>query len=317
MEDAKKRGPSTPLDLSGVQSRPLAECRHLVRLEDFARPVDLDASAAEFLDSLPRILAGNRLRDLATAMARAHRESRSIIFAMGGHVVKVGMSPLIIDLMQRGLISALAVNGSFAIHDMEIALIGRTSERIEEVLPEGLFGMARETAEGFARAAAAAARDGSGLGAALGNEVKDAPHHGASVLAAAVRHEVPITVHVAIGTDTVHMHPGLSGADLGEASLTDFRILAGAARRLAGGVWVNVGSAVILPEVFLKVVSVLRNLGEDMDGITAADLDFVRHYRPEVNVMSRPASKGISLTGHHEILLPLLRLALLKELEST
>lgn len=310
----QKRKRTLPLDLGGVRARPLADCEHLVRVEDFAGLVEPTASVGEFLDSLPRFLGASRLRDLASAIARASKGGRSVIFALGGHVVKVGVGPLLIDLMERGVITGIAGNGAFAIHDAEIALVGGTSEKVEDVLPGGSFGMARETADLFARAAAESAREGSGFGRALGEAVLDAPQAASSVLAAGARLGVPITIHVAIGTDTVHMHPGLSGAELGEASLTDFRILASAARGLPGGVWVNVGSAVILPEVFLKVVGVLRNLGEPMEEITAADLDFIRHYRPEVNVLSRPAQRGIALTGHHEILLPLLRLAILKEL---
>jgi hypothetical protein len=235
-----------------------------------------------------------------------------VIFGLGGHVAKVGVAPLIVDLLERGAITAVAVNGAFAIHDVEIALIGRTSERVEDVLPDGSFGMARETGEIFAAASRDAARSRTGLGRRLGEALREAPHADRSVLAAGVRLGLPVTVHVALGTDTVHIHPGASGADIGEASLTDFRILASAARSTR--VWVNVGSAVILPEVFLKIVGLLRNLGTPLDDLTAADIDFVRQYRPEVNVLRRPAREGISLTGHHEIILPLLRLAIIGEM---
>ena len=311
-DDHPKRRPG-PIDLGGIRSRPLAESEHLVRVEAFAKNVGPSDSAAAFLDSLPTILGANRLRELARAIVQARGEERAVIFALGGHVVKVGVGPIIIDLMDRGVITAIAVNGAFAIHDLEIALVGGTSEKVEDVLPKGTFGMARETAETFSKATREGARDGTGLGHALGEILLDAPYAGASVLAAGARLGIPVTVHVAIGTDTVHMHASISGAELGETSLTDFRILAGASRGLSRGVWVNVGSAVILPEVFLKVVGALRNLGEAMDEITAANLDFIRHYRPEVNVLSRPARKGISITGHHEIMIPLLRLAILKE----
>lgn len=307
---------ASPLDIGGIRTRPLAECEHLVRAEAFARAVDPSASAGDLLDSLPRILGAERLRELAGAIARARKDGRAVIFACGGHVVKVGIGPIIIDLMERGVITAIAANGAFAIHDLEVALVGSTSEKVEERLADGSFGMARETADLFARASKEAAREGTGLGASLGEAVRSAPHAGVSVLAAGVRLGIPITIHVAIGTDTVHMHPDLSGADLGEASLADFRRLAEAARGLDRGVWVNVGSAVVLPEVFLKVVGLLRNLGEPMGDVTAADIDFIRHYRPEVNVLGRPARRGISLTGHHEILLPILRLAILREMGS-
>ena len=310
-----KKGWPAPLGLEGVRSRPLAECDHLVHAADFGRAAALDESAAAIIDAFPRILAGERLRDLARGIAAAHRAGRAVIFALGGHVVKVGVTPMIIDLMERGIIRAIAVNGAFAIHDAEIALAGSTSERVEEVLPDGRFGMATETAELFGRAAKEGAERETGLGRALAEAVARSPHAGSSVLGAAARLGVPITVHVAIGTDTVHMHPGVSGAAIGEASMIDFRIIAAAARSL--GVWVNVGSAVILPEVFLKVVALLRNLGEPLEDVLAADLDFERHYRPETNVLRRPASKGIALTGHHEILVPLLRLAILREIAGT
>ena len=303
-----------PLGLGEVRARPLAEIDHLVRVEDFAWPTALTDSAAELLRSLPRILGGESLRELGRAIADAHRDGRGVAFALGGHVVKVGVTPIIIDLMERGVIGAIACNGAFAIHDAEIALVGRTSEKVEDVFPDGRFGMARETAELFVRASAEAVEAGMGLGRALAGGVADAPFADRSVLAAARRIGVPVTVHLALGTDTVHMHPEVSGAHLGEASLTDFRVLAAACRGL--GVWVNVGSAVVLPEVFLKVVTVLRNLGEPMDDITTADLDFIRHYRPAVNVLRRPARRGIALTGHHEILVPLLRLAILEAMES-
>jgi hypothetical protein len=310
-ESSERKPWPDPLDLGGVRSRSLGECRHIVHIEDFATAADPDGTAAAFLESLPRILGAERLRDLARDMVKARRDDRGVVLALGGHVAKVGVGPLVVDLMERGVVTAIAANGAFAIHDLEIALGGSTSEDVDEVLKDGTFGMARETADAFDSASRRASGEGTGLGRCLGEALAEAPHGASSVLASGARLRVPVTVHLAIGTDTVHMHPGISGAHLGESTLNDFRILASAARAL--GVWVNVGSAVILPEVFLKIVGVLRNLGEPMDDITAADLDFIRHYRPGVNVLRRPASKGIALTGHHEILLPLLRLAILME----
>jgi hypothetical protein len=248
---------------------------------------------------------------------------------MGAHVVKAGCGPLVIDLIERGIVTAVAVNGAFAIHDYEIALVGATSERVDVTIRDGSFGWARETGEALARAARRAVETGQGLGRAFGLEVLEGPaeappaargplpNAAASVLAACARARIPCGVFVAVGTDTVHMHPAISGADLGAASHLDFRIMAGVASDLEGGVWANIGSAVILPEVFLKVVSIARNLGNALDDVTAANLDMLSHYRASANVISRPVKRGISLLGQHEILLPLLRVAILDRLEKT
>jgi len=305
-----------PLDLSTTRAIPVASRENLCERSAFRLPAPEDASVSDFLDSLPDFLGARALRDLSASMARSHRQGAHLVWALGGHVVKVGCGPLLIDLMERGLVSALAVNGAFAIHDYEIALQGATSERVDVSIRDGSFGWARETAQAFARACRAGARKEVGLGRAMAREAEDLPHADVSVLAASARLEVPISIHVAVGTDTVHMHPELSAADLGVASHLDFRLAARVVSELAGGVWLNVGSAVVMPEVFLKLVSIARNLGHPLDDVVAANLDMQRHYRTGANVIGRPVARGIEVLGHHEINLPLLRHALLADLRA-
>ena len=305
-----------PLDLGLVQTISIGTREHKVRREDFARPVEPSVSAVDFLDSLPNILGASRLRELATSMARARREGRRVLVGIGGHVIKVGLGPLLADMIDRGLVTDLAMNGSGAIHDLEIAMLGKTSEHVHETISDGRFGMVGETAEVFARVFAAGA-DGRGAGRALAEELEEGayPYREDSLAFRAVRAGATLTVHVAVGTDTVHAVPGASGAAIGEASHLDFRRLAAVIAGLDGGVYINLGSAVVLPEVFLKAVSVARNLGYPVEGVTAANMDMVQHYRPRVNVLQRPVARGIELTGHHEIMLPLLRLEALRRLE--
>ncbi len=305
-----------PIDLSRLKRHSLAERANLVAAADFARVVGLESTVGEFLDSLPDIHAGKRLKDLARAIAAARRAGSEVILGLGPHVLKCGLSPLVIDLMETRVVTAVAMNGAGAIHDFEIAAIGATSEDVGRALRDGSFGMARETAEFFAAACRDAAAGGTGLGAAMGLRIRDArpPHEGKSVLAAGSRLGLEVTVHVAIGTDTVHMHPEIDGAALGAASLEDFRAFCRVVARSRGGVYANVGSAVLLPEVFLKALTVAKNLGADLSGLTTANLDQIQHYRPRVNVLERPGDAGIALTGHHEILLPLLRVAILREM---
>jgi hypothetical protein len=233
---------------------------------------------------------------------------------MGGHIVKVGCGPIVVDLIERGIVSALCVNGAFAIHDYEIALQGATSEVVERTIRDGTFGWAQEPADAFAQACTRGAREGIGLGRALAEAAQKLPHAQHSMLAACARAGIPLTVHVGLGTDTVHMHAAFSGADAGEASHVDFRIAAAIATELEGGTWINVGSAVVMPEVFLKLVSIARNLGHPLEDVVAANLDMQRHYRTDANVIGRPVSRGIEILGHHEINLPLLRMAILREL---
>lgn len=305
--------------------------RSLVSIEDFARPVRPGKAMRTFFDSLPRILAGNEFRKLVEHILTArfpredaasrrsakegHRKAvrrAEVVFALGGHVVKCGLSPIVIDLVRRGFVSAIAMNGATAIHDMEIAIAGHTSEDVAESIKDGSFGMTRETAEVFAAACGLAAACRVGLGEALGRTIlrEKCRYRRYSILAAGIKFNIPITVHVAVGTDVVHMYPALSGRELGEATLEDFRRITAIVARLDNGVWLNIGSAVVLPEVFLKAVSVARNQGHALKNLTGANLDMIQHYRPRVNVVGRPVSHGISLTGHHEIMLPLLHAAL-------
>ncbi|MCU0725619.1 MAG: hypothetical protein MUE73_07510 [Planctomycetes bacterium] len=306
--------PTEPFDLGRVKTTPLAGRPSLVRTDRFAGLPGPGATARELLRSLPDFLAGRGLRDLVAAIVAARRGGRGVVFGVGGHVVKTGCSPVVIDLMECGVITALAMPGSTAIHDFEIASAGQTSEDVAGRLSEGAYGTAEETGRFFAGAAAAGA-GGAGLGRALGEPMRELPHAGLSLLATAARLDLPATVHVAVGTDTVHLHPAADGAALGAASHLDFRIFTTVVSRLAGGVYVNVGSAVMLPEVFLKAVTVAHNAGERLEGLFGANLDMLRHYRTRVNVVSRPVERGVDIAGHHEIMLPLLRLMVLGEME--
>jgi hypothetical protein len=315
----KRRGRrGTPLELGGVRTYPLSRRKSKVALRDFARPHRRGAPVAAFLGSLPRILAGETLRALAADVLRARRLGRPILWGIGAHVLKVGLSPVLLDLMERGLVTGLAMNGAGIVHDFELAVAGRTSEEVAEGLGSGEFGMARETGAEINRALVEGERDGLGLGASIGRYlVARGPRHlEVSLLARAWRLGVPATVHVAVGTDIVHMHPACDPAALGRATHLDFRIFAGEVAELGGGgVYLNVGSAVLLPEVFLKAVTLARNLGHELSDFATANLDFIQSYRPNTNVVQRPTrgvGRGYSLTGHHELLLPLLAAALVE-----
>ncbi|MEC9476376.1 MAG: hypothetical protein VX764_04985 [Planctomycetota bacterium] len=306
-----------PLDLDQVKSIPIDQRRNIVERDQFRPLCDPDGSIEDLFNSLPDILAARELKAAAEAVSNSHARGAPVIAALGGHVVKVGMGPLIIDLMERGVISSIAMNGATAIHDLELSLIGETSEDVEQNIADGSFGMAEETASAFRESALEGSR-GIGLGAALGNWIcsSNAPHADLSMLAAAKRLAIPATVHVAIGTDIVHMHPGVAGAPMGEATAIDFRILAAVVKDLENGCWLNIGSAVVMPEVFLKVVNIARNIGQSLDGITAINFDMIPHYRTSRNVLERPVERGISLIGHHEINLPLFRVALLQKISA-
>lgn len=295
----------------------IKERKSLVSVKQFARPLPSSKDFLEFLDSLPKLLASEGLLKVIEAIVSAHRKKRQIVMALGAHVVKCGLSPIIIDLMERGIVTALAVNSAMAIHDYEIALIGATSEDVTAGLEDGSFGMARETAQVFQTSSSMAVKEGTGLGKALGRKINEekGPFVQYSLLGAADRLNIPATVHVVMGADTVHMHPNISGKDLGEATLQDFRLLAGVVAQLEGGVWLNVGSAVVLPEVFLKTLSVARNLGHKVKDFVTVNMDMLHHYRPTVNVVQRPAKQGYTIIGHHEIMLPLLRMGILSRLE--
>jgi hypothetical protein len=290
-----------------------------VRVEDFARPIEPRA-AAEVLAALPDQLAARALRELVRRVADAHRRARPVVAMCGGHVVKTGVSPCLIALLERRVVTHLALNGAAALHDVEIARAGRTSEDVEAHLQDGSFGMVDETGRFMSEAMSEGARRGEGLGECWGRALTEehAPHLDASLLAAAWRLGIPATVHVAIGTDTVHYHPGCDGAALGLTSLRDFRILAATLAEARGAAVLNFGSAVLMPEVFLKALAVARNLGADLDDLTTANFDQIQHYRPRLNVIERPTraqgARGYALTGHHEILVPLFAAAVLAEL---
>lgn len=302
-----------PLDLGKVKTYPLASRKSKVTIDDFAQPTTSDASLKDFLASLPDILAVQSLRQLTARIQLAHESKKPIIWGLGGHVVKTGLAPLLIDLMNRGYVSAIAANGSVLVHDSEIAMIGSTSEDVDATLGEGVFGGAEETGQLLNSAARDGARDQIGLGEATGRALLalNPKHRDHSILCAAYESKIPFTVHVTIGGDVAHFHPQADGAALGATTHTDFKLLAELVRQMdGGGVYLNVGSAVVLPEVFLKCVTLVRNLGHPLSDITTANFDFIQSYRPLTNVVRRPTEKGAghgySITGHHELTIPLL-----------
>lgn len=308
-----------PLELGDLKTYSINERASKVTRKDFARPWTKGGGLNDFLSCLPNILAGGDFNRAVDRLARAVRDGRTIILALGGHPVKVGLSPLIIDLMKRGVISLLAVNGSVMVHDTEAAMVGATSEDVSASLGDGTFGMSRE-ANGLINAAAIeAARKGIGLGQALGASIiqNGFPYEGDSLFASAARLDIPVCVHVALGTDVYHVHPEADGAALGKGSLTDFHTFCAAVATLEGGVFINLGSAVIIPEVFLKAVTLARNLGCVLKDMTTINMDFIRHYRPQVNIVNRPTAEGgqgFYFIGHHELMFPLLAAALIERL---
>jgi hypothetical protein len=309
-----------PIDLSRVRTYPLRRRTSKVAASALGRVPTPGMRVGDFLRGLPDILAARDLRAVARTIATRHRAGRLVVLGMGAHPIKVGLSPLIIDLMKRGILSAVAVNGACIIHDFELAFHGETSEDVGPGLDNGSFGMAAETGR-FLNEAIAAGRQ-EGVGRAVGRAILEArlPHADLSILAAGVRLGVPVTVHVAIGTDIIHMHPSADGAAIGAGSLYDFHLLAGICERLDRGVFVNLGSAVLIPEVFLKALNLARNVGRRVGSLVTVNMDFMRHYRPSVNVVERPTSgggRGYQLVGHHEIMFPLLSAAILAELGVT
>jgi hypothetical protein len=303
-----------PADLSRVTTYPLAARSNKVRVDEFARPVAASSSLGDFLDGLPDVLAVKVLRELAAAIVQARAEGRPVVVAAGAHVVKVGLAPVLIGMMRDGTITALALTGAGAIHDWEIAAIGATSEDAGRGLHEGFYGMADETGRALNDAAREAAASGAGFGEVLGRRIVETglPHRASSLVASAHVLGLPATVHVAIGSDNVHQHPTADGAAIGAATFTDFRKLVTIVSSLSGGVWINLGSAVQLPEVFMKAMTIAGNLGCALSGFATANLDMVRHYRTSENVLRRPTlgkGRSFSLTGHHEINLPLLAAA--------
>ena len=310
-----------PLSLDGIKTYSLSERHSKVSFQDFGRPWQRGGGFREFVDRLPRILAGEALREVAAAWVQARKGGHHVLLGMGAHPIKVGLSPVLIDLLKRSLITGVAMNGAGIIHDAEVAMVGRTSEDVDEVLGCGQFGMARETAEFLNAAIAWGAKEGLGLGQAVGRRLleSDFPHKDLSLLGMAASLEVPVTVHVAVGTDIIHLHPSVSPEALGATSHLDFRLFAALVSELDHGVFVNLGSAVIIPEVFLKALTLARNLGHKASPLTTVNLDFVQHYRPLTNVVRRPtagAGRGFALTGHHELLFPLLAALVIEEMEA-
>ncbi|KPJ63737.1 MAG: hypothetical protein AMJ45_06945 [Syntrophobacter sp. DG_60] len=309
-----------PISLKNIQTYSLKKRQSKVSIKDFGSSWISGGKMSLWFERLPNILAGNDLRRLIDRLTIAVKEKKTIIVAMGAHTIKVGLSPVILDLMEREIITGIAMNGAGIIHDLEVAMVGATSEDVDNELPNGRFGMAKETGEFLNRAIKEGAQKGEGLGYSVGKNILKAsfPHNRFSLLAEAARMNIPLTVHVAIGTDIIHFHPTVDGSAIGKASHLDFRIFATLVSNLEGGVYINLGSAVILPEVFLKALTLVRNLGFNVKGFTTVDMDFIRHYRPMVNVVKRPTlegGEGFSLTGHNEIMFPLLAAALIENLE--
>jgi hypothetical protein len=309
-----------PLDLKGIQTYSLSGRHSKVSRRDFARPWEKGGSYKDFVARLPRLLAGSAFREVAAAWVKARQHGRQVVLGLGAHPIKVGLSPIIIDLLKRGLLTGVALNGAGIIHDAELAMGGCTSEDVEQELGCGRFGMAQETAEFLNSAIAWGAGQGLGLGEAVGRRLLAAafPHQDLSLVAAAADLGVPLTVHVAVGTDIIHLHPSVDPAALGAATHLDFRLFAALVSQLAHGVFINLGSAVIIPEVFLKALTLARNLGHEVAPLTTVNLDFIQHYRPLTNVVRRPTAgtgKGYALTGHHELLFPMLAALVLEEME--
>jgi hypothetical protein len=318
MKRRTRPAPLKPLDLSKVRTYPLRSRRSKVATALVATPPRPGLRMTDFLRGLPDILAARDFRTAAQTIATRHRAGKRVVLGMGAHAIKVGLSPLIIDLMKRGVLSAIAMNGAGIVHDFELAFAGETSEDVGTNLADGRFGMAEETGR-FLNQAIAGATPGEGLGAAVGRAILQAGFHNTrlSILAAGARLGIPVTVHVAVGTDIIHMHRTADGAAIGAASLHDFRQLAAVIAGLNRGVFINLGSAVVIPEVFVKALNLARNVGHRVDGLLTIDMDFIRHYRPQVNVVQRPTAgsgRGYQFTGHHEIMFPLLCAAVLEYL---
>lgn len=306
-----------PISSKGLKTYSIRQRKSKVSVGDFASPIKKGALFSDFLSSLPSILAAKDLLEVASKVVQAHKEGRTVALGMGAHVIKVGLSPLIIDLMERGVVTSVAMNGACVVHDFESAYAGCTSEDVDAELGGGTFGMAEETG----RILNQAIRKGykKGLGRAVGEMIASSrfPHKDKSIIAAGAHLGIPVTVHVALGTDILHIHPHMDGKATGEASTVDFRIFSSVAASLEGGIYLNIGSAVILPEVFLKAITLVRNLGHDVKNFSTVNMDFIQHYRPLTNVVSRPTmggGKGYRLTGHHEIMVPLLYGAIMEGL---
>ena len=302
-----------PINLDEINTYDLASRPSKVTVKDFATPVSADDSLKEFLEKLPNILAVQSIREISNRIKKAKELNKPIIWGIGGHVVKTGLAPILIDLMERGFITAIAGNGSVLVHDSEIALVGFTSEDVDATLGEGDFGAAKETGEILNSAAKNGQTDQIGLGEAMGREVtnQNPPNADKSLLCQTYKNKIPFTAHLTIGADIGNFHASADGSALGETSHQDFKLFCSIVKEMnGGGVYLNIGSAVTMPEIFLKAVTVVRNLGFPLQDITTANFDFIQHYRPLTNVVRRPnangAGRGFSITGHHEIMIPLL-----------
>jgi hypothetical protein len=309
-----------PLDFSKLNTYSVHDRFSKVTVDNFAKPLKRGASIEDFLASLPDQLLGRDFPELIERLAVSHEQGRPIIVGMGAHVIKVGLNPLLIDLMERGIITGLAMNGAGIVHDTEIAMVGRTSEDVDQVLGAGAFGAAKETGEVVNEAIRLGAEANKGMGEAIGEYLleQEFPHNNSSLLASAKRLGVPVTIHVAIGTDIVHIHPSANGADIGKTSHHDFKLFCRQISELEGGAYLNFGSAVLMPEVFLKALTVVRNLGHKVENFTTANFDFIRHYRTMTNVVNRPTAgggRGFNIIGHHEVMIPLLIAGLLARIE--
>ena len=308
------------LKLNYVKTYSLKQRASKVNIGDFAKPPSKSSSFNTFYKSLPRILKGNDLRGVVTAIARARRAKKPVILMMGAHVIKCGLNPVIIELIRKKIITCIAVNGACLIHDFEVAYQGKTSEDVAKSLERGEFGMGRETADFINEAIRQGVSAGRGCAESLGRKIANSklPYGRLSLLGNAYKYKIPVTCHVAIGTDIIHQHPSFDGALTGEGSLRDFHILAEEISGLEGGVVLNFGSAVILPEVFLKALNLARNLGFKVRNFTTANFDMNYHYRPSENIVRRPvlsSGRGYYIIGHHEIMLPLLAQAVVEELK--
>ena len=311
--------PLKPINRASLKTYPLASRKSKVDRADFAHLWKPQGTLENFLERLPKVLAAKDFKAVVSAIVNAHKASKHVVMAMGAHVIKVGLNPVVVDMMERGVITAIAMNGAGIIHDLELALIGRTSEHVLEGLEQGAFGMAEESAAFLNRAIAEAAKEASGLGQAVGRAIikENLPFVKDSILATAARLEIPATVHVAIGTDIIHIHPGFDPKAAGRATHDDFRLFASVVAALEDGVYMNIGSAVIMPEVFLKALTLVRNLGHQVKRFTTVNMDFIRHYRPMTNVVHRPTAsggQGYALIGHHEIMFPLLAAAVIEKM---
>lgn len=316
-----KKNRFDPIDLNPLKTYSVKDRKSKVTLKDLAKPWQKGKSYSSFLEYLPNILAANQIREVIEALVIAFQNKKTILFGMGAHVIKVGLAPVIIDLMKRGVIQAIALNGAGIIHDFELAFTGKTSEDVSSSLETGQFGMAKETGQFLNEAISRSYEDNDGLGKAVGKLIleQQLPFSHISILAAGAEHDIPVTVHVAFGTDIIHMHPGFDPGKAGTATHRDFRIFSSVVSSLEKGVYMNVGSAVLLPEVFLKALTLVRNIGYQVKTFTTVNMDFITHYRPLTNVVRRPTStggKGYNLIGCHEIMIPLIAAGVIEKLNN-